>query len=298
MTTYQTWIVSQGDTPQSIAAAATGDASRWREITALNKLRWPYISDKPVDQYGPPLTTGVLADDINDGDLVVTIPGENPDLLTHGAILFLDGHDDDGHYVYSATRIDGYDEDTGDVALLDPVNQGWSLGGRYRVCPPPEELDTAVARTGDTIALPLVASGTTSAVIQGGELIDLFGADIAVTDDGLLTLEGGDLKVFSGLRNAQQGLVFRARLPQGQSLWHPSEGNLAYVLIGGPQVRQNIDAAALYTRAAIATDPRIQAIPDVTGQPDGPTAVRVDASVQLIGTNRLVRFNAILREQP
>lgn len=296
---YATYTIHEGDTPQTIAVATLGDAARWREITSLNRLRWPYISDKPQDWFGPSLSTGVLGDDITDGDTTVTIPGENPTLLTHGAILFLDGQDDDGHYVYSAPRIDSYDEVTGVVSLLDPIAHGWSLGGRYRVCRAPEELDTVVARTGQVIALPLAPSVSgQSTVIDTGELIDLFGTDIAVTPDGLLTLVGGDLFTTSGFANAQQGLRFRAQMPEGESIWHPTEGNRAYLLLGYPTVRQNIDAAALYTRAALATDPRVRALPSVAGHSDSPGTVNVDADVILIGQNQQIRLNAILRERP
>lgn len=294
---YETYTISGGDTLPSIAARYLGSQSRWREIAALNKLRHPFISDQPSDWFGPPLTVGILSGDLDIGDTEVVIPGENALLLTHDAILFLEGQDDDGHYFYDAPVIDSYDPTTGTVALLDALTVGWSTGGRYSVRQPPADLDAIVAHSGQVIALPILAIGQRSIVIGEGELIDLYGTDIALGTDGLLTLVGGDLKPIAGYQNAQQGLWMRATLPKGESVWHPQEGNNAYLLIGGPLSRANIDAAALYTRAALALDPRVAEIPNVSGQPDGPDAVRIDADVILINRNKQVRVNAVLKEK-
>lgn len=294
--TYESVVVQQGDTLPSLAATYLGTQSRWREIAVLNGLRAPYISDRPADWYGNPLSIGILTDDIAEGDTTVTIPDENAALLSHGAILFLDGLDGDSHYVYAAPRIDNYDPVTGVVALLDPIQHAWALGSRYRVCPPPGELGTTVARSGTTLALPIVATGSASQVVTAADLIDILGTDLALGTDGTLALVGGDLATYSGMRNAQQGLWMRATLPEGESIWHPEEGNRAYILLGGPIVQQNIDAAALYTRAAVATDPRLAEVPAVSGSPDRGGAVQIQVRAILIDRSTEVRVNAVLRE--
>jgi hypothetical protein len=142
---YQSVTVAASDTLQSIAATYLGGQARWREIAALNRLRSPYISDKPSDWYGPPLATGILTDDIAAGDLTVALPGERAELLGHGSVLFLDTLDADNHYAYTAPRIDSYDPVGGIVALLDPVAGDWPTGARYRVAPSQDELGTVVA---------------------------------------------------------------------------------------------------------------------------------------------------------
>jgi hypothetical protein len=294
--TYQTVVVQGGDTLAALAAAHLGYQGRWREIAALNRLRAPFISARPADWYGPPLSTGILTDDIADGDLAVTLPGERADLLTRGAVLFLDTIDPEDQYAYTAPRIDRYDELAGVIALLDPVAGDWPTGARYRVCPAQEELGTRVARPGEAIALPLLASGTASQVITGEELIDVLGTDVALAFDGALALVGGDLATYAGVRNAQQGLWMRATMPEGESIWHPELGNRAHILIGDPVTVENINAAALYTRAALASDPRVAEIPGVTGQRSGPDGVQVSARVALLDHRIEVSVNAILRE--
>lgn len=294
--TYESVTVRGGDTLPSLAATYLGYQGRWREIAVLNKLRAPFISDKPADQFGPPLSVGILTDDIADGDLAVTLPGERADLLTSGSVLFLDTIDVGNQYAWTAPRIASYDEVSGVIALLDPVAGDWPTGARYRVCPSQDELGTTVARTGTILALPIVASGAASQVITGDELIDVLGTDIALTFDGALTLVGGDLATYSGVRNAQQGLWMRATMPEGESIWHPELGNRAYILLGEPIVQQNIDAAALYTRAALTTDPRVSQIPSAIGQRAAADAVQVSCRVTLIDRRTEVRLNAILRE--
>jgi hypothetical protein len=294
--TYQSVTIQGGDTLPALAAAYLGYQGRWREIAALNRLRAPFISAKPADWYGPPLSTGILTDDIADGDLLVTLPGERADLLTLGTILFLDTIDPEDQYAYTAPRIASYDAVAGTITLLDPVGGDWPTGARYRVCPSQEELGARVARPGEVIALPLIASGTASQVVTGDDLIDVLGTDVALTFDGALTLVGGDLATYSGVRNAQQGLWMRATMPEGESVWHPELGNRAYILIGEPLTDQNVVAAALYTRTALATDPRAAEIPSVIGQHSGLDAVQVSARVTLLDHRTEVSVNAILRE--
>lgn len=44
---FRSYIIKAGDTPQSIAQNELGDAARWLDITELNDLSYPYISDDP-----------------------------------------------------------------------------------------------------------------------------------------------------------------------------------------------------------------------------------------------------------
>ena len=58
MTQYINHVVRQGETLESIADATLGGADRWREIALLNRLRWPFLSDDPSQQYGQVMATG------------------------------------------------------------------------------------------------------------------------------------------------------------------------------------------------------------------------------------------------
>lgn len=74
MPQYINHLVRQGETLESIAIATLGNASRWREVALLNRLRWPFLSDDPSQQYGQVVASGVTTLAIAANALSYTLP--------------------------------------------------------------------------------------------------------------------------------------------------------------------------------------------------------------------------------
>jgi hypothetical protein len=66
------------DTLESIAARLLNNASAWRRIAVLNKLRAPYISVEPIDQYGTPIVAGTVTTEIAAGSTSYTFLTSDP----------------------------------------------------------------------------------------------------------------------------------------------------------------------------------------------------------------------------
>lgn len=281
-------VAIQGDTLEGLALAHLGAVERWREIAALNHLRAPYLSDRPADWFGPPLVAGFLAAPLAAGATSLAAPGERADSIPKGAALFLDGAGADG-YAWEAPPILGYDETTGTLTLDAPTALAWAAGTRYRVCA--TDLGTVCAKPGDTLLLPVAAGSAAPIVGAQADLVSLYGRDLLVGPDGRLATVGGDLATVAAVANAGQALRFRATLVPGESLLHPTEGNRTHELIGSPQGDATAALAQNYTRAALATDSRVAAIPSVVVAPTGPTSLAVTATVTLAGSSQQVRID-------
>lgn len=74
MTQYINHVVRQGETLESIANARLGSADRWSEIALLNRLRLPFLSDDPSEQYGQVMASGVTTLAIAADALTYTLP--------------------------------------------------------------------------------------------------------------------------------------------------------------------------------------------------------------------------------
>jgi phage baseplate assembly protein W len=285
-------VVRQGDTLEGVAAQYLGYVGRWREMVPLNRLRQPFISDRPADWFGAPLTTGILGADLAAGDEAVTIPGESARVVLPGTYLLLE-RQAPGGYAYEAPIVKAFDPATGEVTLDTPLALGWATGTRYRVCP--ADIDTRVLKPGDELALPDLSGGGVAPIVQSGQdLIALYGRDIALGRDGRLQMAGRDLATVAGLDNVGQALRFRAQMPHGTNLQHPQEGNRAHELIGQPQGDATTFLARDYTRQALLTDSRVREVPNVRARQADLLALELTADVTLAGSLQQVRVNEIL----
>lgn len=301
---YQTYILNQGDSLEGIAYSKLGATERWREIVALNTLRYPFISDKPADWYGPIIANGLLSTDLGRESVEIKIPGESKDIIVPHSIFFLESYRANGEsanvYVWEALEVEEYDPVVGVVFLLTPTVNSWKAGVRYRIYPPVTELGTKVAKTGDRILLPIEVSDDGTIGSSGTEL---YGTDIELHGiyenqrKGRPILVDGDLATVSGYANMSQALWMRTMLPYGSYLIHPEEGNRMWDMIGGNVYPEKAFIAASYLRDALFTDPRVAEISDLTIEIPYADTIKVDAVVRLEGSEQAISLNEIIRSQ-
>lgn len=73
MAIYKNYVLKQGDTVEGLAQKYLGGISRASDIIALNRLRYPYISDDSYQKLGPPVASGSLNIPIQSGDTSVNV---------------------------------------------------------------------------------------------------------------------------------------------------------------------------------------------------------------------------------
>lgn len=300
---YMTITINQGDTLEGLAQRHLGDWTRWKEIAALNALRYPFISDRPERWFGTEVSTGTLSGDLDALALTVLLLGERKEVLLSGSTFFVDGYlsNDAGNntYAWDATIIQSYDPTTGTVvfsATATQIQHNWPQGTRYRVFPPASDTLTHVARPGEKILLPIATSDTGS-ILDNTNSTNLYGTDIALERDGKLTLSNGDLTTVSGFDNMSQALRFRAELPYGNYLVHTDEGNRCYFLIGEPVRPETSLRAASFIKEALETDPRVVVVSNVVSDVSQPDEIRIGATVQLARSEDQVTVNTLLRNR-
>jgi hypothetical protein len=298
---FLTYVINQSDNLEGIAQHQLGDWARWREIAALNNLRYPFVSDKPERWYGPESTTGILSTDTPRNSLSVRIPGERKEVIPPRSVLFLDGYivnaSSNTSYVYDALTILNYDPYSGNANLDgESTTQEWLQGTRYRVFPPPQDLNSHVARPGERILLPIAASDSGN-ILDKNYASSLYGSDIALSHDGKLNLVNGDLATVSGFDNAYQALRFRAELPFGSFIIHTDEGNRCFYLLGEPVRPETALRASAFVKDALETDPRVDGVIDVQANISRPDTIEISALVQLSRTKERVTINTVLRSR-
>lgn len=293
---FRSYVVKQGDTLEGVAAAKLGYAGRWREIAALNRLRYPYISARPADRQGPAQSFGRLPNLVAVGSRDIRLAGERRETCVPGAILFFDGHDRSGEYRWDELAILAFDPATQVASCATATGREWPAGTAYRVFPNPNELPQRVATVGDRLLLPL-PDADTGGVIDTGEGDEaLYGVDILIGEDGRLVMADGDLATVSGVANATQALRLRASLPHGSYLLHPEEGNRSHELIGRNIFPETPFRAEVYSKEAIMRDPRVRAVTASRAVVPAADRIEIEVTALLASSEREVAVNAALRQ--
>lgn len=294
--TYRTHVVAHNDSIESIAQRHLGSAMRWREIVALNKLRAPFVSNKPADWFGPVQATGILAFHAATNERAITIVGERPEVLQPSGVFFVDGYDQQGQYLYEALPIREYDPATGDLGLFLPFRYSWPSGTRWVVFRPQRDLDSRVARPGEAIVIPVAQGSVGAVLVTEADLIHLYGIDIELrpgAHGGRLAWENGDLVTVRGRANIHQALRMKADLPKGMNLFHPDQGNRTHELVGDPATPDALLRARNYTADALARDPRVVGITSAHAAIDEDT-ITVTTQVELANSTSAVRVDAVI----
>src|SRR4051812_41403873 len=118
----------------------------------------------------------------------------------------------------------------------------------------------------------------------------LFGNDLRLvpyTGDWDLTADGaGDLDLAVGTTNIAQALVLRLQVRRGElaPLGWPDYGSRLHELIGEPNIARTHVKIMAFAREAVAADPRVAEVHDVTTRllPGERTTVRIEMEIWLI----------------
>lgn len=291
MTRYVDYHIVRGDTLESIALATLGDAGRWRLLAALNRLRYPFISDDQIQQYGSPLDTIVTSAGISIGATTYTLPlPVTANEWLKGNVFYIQKVAADGSILYDALTLSvDVDSATGVLTFATAAANAYLAGTAAFLFIKPGELMTRVLRTGEALHIP---STTPGVVISTGDdaFLSLLGMDLQLDDSGQVVFNtDGDLSLVSGISNLIQALRLRLNTPTGVVPYAPEYGNQAYDHVGemGSPYFYNL-IGALVSRAIVA-DPRISAVTDVTVRQFG-AKVLVDATVQVRSGASLLRL--------
>lgn len=301
-TQQATYIINQGDTLESIAYKQLGSMERWREIAALNKLRYPFISSQPADWYGPVIALGLLSNEVGAGSIEIKVAGESREKIVPNSFFFVDGYltppEGAQIYIWEALEVAQYDPNIGVIFLKDKTQYGWRPGTRYRIFPPARDLVTQVASVGQRLVLPLDVPDDGNIATDARVL---YGTDILLGDikrgKGRPVLVDGDLAVVSGHANVAQALWMRTMLPYGTYLVHPNEGNRMFDLLGGNVYPETAFIAASFLQEALMTDPRVAEVTELSVSVPEADSIMISATVRLEGSAETITFNETVRQR-
>lgn len=276
-------ILSQTDVLGGLPAVAQrllGDAQRWTDIVAINRLTPPYLTMDPVAVLGLPQDTQSLAQSVPAGSdsfplsapLQLWQPGDRVALVANTAAGIL-----------SATAsILSYDGAT--VTLTSALQDGFTAGAQVLSFPPQPIAPTNVMMPGQVILIP--TSGQPSFVVSQGSLSDVFGSDAQAP----IAWSGGDLAAVSGTATLAQRIRTALLTPRGSLPQAPQFGSgIAYAIGGtpGPAEMQSI------IRGALLALPEVQNVTGVAVERMG-NGLRVSATVWVYTT----RAPLVLIDEP
>jgi phage baseplate assembly protein W len=312
---YARYLVQQFDTLEAIAYRTLGDPTLAPQIAALNRLRWPYISDNPRDRYAPvlvqtqltapSLVSGLLpvqsAAGFPDGGYVLVQSTGNPSAQVFYDFLLIRGT---ARAVGTAqqtlspglagqTTWYGTPLPAGDTVVLDGgMGHIYPTGTQVFGYPSTVNSTSQVVGTGDVLLLPRAAGNAQTLSIRQEELVDVFGTDLALDPNGFLTLTNRDATTVAGAQNLGQALTIRLRTEQGELPLHPAFGNPALAAIGSvvPQLEATVYAGVIQTLVA---DPRVARVQGVAAQRVG-DAITVTLQVLTRDTSTTVSLADLL----
>lgn len=317
MSSFGTYVVQQGDSIEGIAQRLLRDRSRWRDLVALNRLRYPFLSDDPADQLGRPLLTTSLSVPFH-GGLVLQLVDYDQGAYASGNYVLLSGTGGAlGQQIWDLTTIFGWgrlrlgymqwssEMQAGFTAaqlaalpqqnllyLVGVPNHTYGSGAPVAVYADPALQRSFVLGTGMLLRLPADASSSNVLLISDSEYRDLLGTDLALGRDGTLSLALRDLATVSGVDNLAQALRIRLTTELGELIRYPDYGNALLARIGSTDPSLRLFAYAEVSRAVLA-DPRIERLRSLSVDQAG-DALRVSVAANLRGRLGLLELDDLV----
>lgn len=290
--------VLQGDTLERIAANELGNANNWRVLAYVNRLRMPFISDRPLDQYGGhPSQSGSTLAGITAGATTYMLPlPVSSTTFQSGMVFYVDRPDatQSSGYVFDALVLQSdINETSGLMTFTSAFQHDYPVGAGWYLFYPNSEVSTRVLKTGDLLHLPADNFGLVGAV-GARAFVGLLGIDIALDVQGGITFDtNGALNTVAGVDNLRQALAIRLNTPYGSVPAHRTYGNRLFEFVGQQQNGYFQNLVRGLVTSALAADPRVEQVTSLTISVSN-TAVSVDAQVKPRNGSGLVRADNLV----
>lgn len=142
---------------------------------------------------------------------------------------------------------------------------------------PPYIADTAsdgVLTYGDQIKIPV----SVSLISASSSPSELFGTDLVVKRDRMLSVSNGDFDLVSGVQNLTQALRHHIMVEKRELAFHPDYGCYVKSLLGKVNSPTAGQLAAFYAKSAVLEDPRVSSVPSCTASVSG-DSISIDGVV-------------------
>lgn len=138
----------------------------------------------------------------------------------------------------------------------------YPAGTLFQVFGSPLQLTTGVARTGDSLNLPVVQSFSDYNITSIKDIIDSLGVDVLLDPQTGQKKAGpnGDLAMVQGMDNVKQAIRIRCSTEPGELLLHPEYGDNLKFYIGYNQESGWPNLATTLLYECIMQDPRVKEV--------------------------------------
>lgn len=240
-----TYIISQGDTVGILASVLLGSQDQTETLISLNRLRYPYISDDPIDQYayakGNVFLTGSYTNPIT-----ITINNINAiNILQNDTVFVRDGSN------YGAAIVSSVSGST--ITLTSAISGTFGAGTITTIFTNQQNVSTQVLMTGNTLLYPFDSSSSSAT-----DYSLLLKTDFMQDDNGFLLKSNNDVATISGIDNLNQSQKRRLQTRLGTLNLHPGYGNGLFDILGEAGTPYFAGLARFYAKKCAAQDPRIQ----------------------------------------
>lgn len=279
MNQYLTYIIAQGDTIETISQSQL-KINLSRAIIALNDLRYPFISDDPIDQYAFQKGELQVLNTVNGAQVTL---GNRHSLRVQelDTVFFRDftsGLYESAIIKHVSVNMDN----TVSLTLEKALSNSYAKSAIVSLFVNQQNIQTKVLKTGDTLYLPATIQNIASAKLSTS---DVYGTDIYLDDDGFMTKVDGDLKTVSGVDNVAQAVILRWRTPYGQLPGDSTYGNRLFELLGEENAPYYHTLSLAFAKQCAVSDPRVEnlEILDLTSELD---SIKIRGDVKVVNSDK------------
>lgn len=258
MSQYMTYIVAQGDTLDSISQSQLG-SEQVDAIIQLNKLRYPYVSDDPYDQFAMPKGTLQIQGVIDSGVSLITLGNNNALTVNPMDTIFIQ---DRSTGLSESLVVSSVNQTSNSISISvsTPIKNNYSQSSIATLFVDQQNITTKVLKTGDTLYLPVTAPNVYSISQQTS---DIFGTDIALDENGFIERTNTGWDTVSGMKNLNQAIRKRWKTPIGGLPSDTTYGNGMWGLIGESNKDYYWQLSKSYAEQSARSDPRVANVTNV-----------------------------------
>ncbi|MHB1420099.1 MAG: baseplate family protein [Bacillota bacterium] len=291
---YTLYGLNQGDTLQSIARSQLGDASRWKELAELNRLRYPYISDDPADQYGQEMGQYSLNQDLPTNSGFVALDANQGTRIRAGYTVYFEELISGGNKVSEAYEVKSYNHVSGVIEFDGQTSFNFHAESLVRIFQNQFDITTKVLKTGDVLRIPGKTTLDENFVLDQEQFMFLLGEDFRLDGNGNMFLEDGDLQTVKGSDNLVQALRDRWNTEPGELTYHEDYGNRVLTSLGELNATYFHALAKVWLRLSALQDPRIADVQNVVVRAEEDRLLVENADVKIFNTSVLLKVSNLI----